>query len=119
VFLQRRRVTPCRSTCCAGADSIRPRLLITRSPNTTIVIDHLGLPQPFEPPVPARPWTELRKVLELAVYDNVRIKIRGACTLSHEAFPYRDIWGRRPREGSSFSISCANRFQCGTGFIRS
>jgi hypothetical protein len=46
--------------------------LITRNPNTTIVIDHLGLPQPFEPPVPAEPWADLPKVLELAAYDNVR-----------------------------------------------
>jgi L-fuconolactonase len=66
--------------------------LIERNPNTTIVIDHLGLPQPFEPPVPAQPWAELPKVLELAAYDNVRIKISGACTLSHERFPYNDIW---------------------------
>src|SRR5580704_13414767 len=66
--------------------------LIERNTNTTIVIDHLGLPQPFEPPVPAQPWAELPKVLELAAYDNVRIKISGACALSHERFPYNDIW---------------------------
>src|SRR5579871_4281331 len=62
--------------------------LIVRHPDTVIVIDHLGLPQPFEPPVPAEPWAELPKVLELASFGNVRIKISGACTLSHEAFPY-------------------------------
>jgi len=28
----------------------------------------------------------------MAGYDNVAIKISGACTLSHQAFPYRDIW---------------------------
>ncbi len=29
---------------------------------------------------------------ELAAHDNVTIKISGACTLSHEPFPYNDIW---------------------------
>ena len=79
--------------------------LITRNPNTTIVIDHLGLFQPFEPPVPAEPWAELPKVLELAAYDNVRIKISGACTLSHEPFPYRDIWDQLARIFDAFRLT--------------
>jgi hypothetical protein len=32
--------------------------LIARNFSATIVVDHLGLPQPFEPPVPAQPWAE-------------------------------------------------------------
>jgi L-fuconolactonase len=28
----------------------------------------------------------------LAQYDNVRVKISGACTMSHQPFPYDDIW---------------------------
>jgi L-fuconolactonase len=61
-----------------GTVAIRLLLLFERSEetSTTIVIDHLGLPQPFEPPVPAEPWAELPKVLELAAYENVRIKIQ-------------------------------------------
>jgi L-fuconolactonase len=66
--------------------------LAARNPNTQIVIDHLGLQQPFEPPAPAEAWAELPKVLALAAHDNIAIKISGACTLSHEKFPYRDIW---------------------------
>lgn len=66
--------------------------LAARNPNTQIVIDHLGLQQPFEPPPPAQPWAELPKVVALAAHKNVAIKISGACTLSHEKFPYRDIW---------------------------
>ena len=66
--------------------------LAARNPNTQIVIDHLGLQQPFEPPAPAEAWAELPKVLALAAHDNIAIKISGACTLSHEQFPYRDIW---------------------------
>src|SRR5712671_6884885 len=35
--------------------------LAARNPNTRLVIDHLGLQQPFEPP-PAQPWAELPKM---------------------------------------------------------
>jgi predicted TIM-barrel fold metal-dependent hydrolase len=31
-------------------------------------------------------------VLSLAEFGNVAIKISGACTLSHQPFPYPDIW---------------------------
>ena len=64
--------------------------LAARNPNTRIVIDHLGLQQPLEPSPPAQPWAELPKVLALATYPNVVLKITGAYTLSHEPFPYRD-----------------------------
>jgi predicted TIM-barrel fold metal-dependent hydrolase len=64
--------------------------LIMRNPDTVIVIDHLGLRQPPHPS--PEPWTDLPKVLSLARYDNVRMKLTGACTLSHEPFPYDDIW---------------------------
>jgi predicted TIM-barrel fold metal-dependent hydrolase len=63
-----------------------------RNPSTMLVIDHLGLQQPFQPPAPAEPFADLPKVLALATYDNVAIKISGACTLSREPFPYQDIW---------------------------
>jgi predicted TIM-barrel fold metal-dependent hydrolase len=66
--------------------------LIRRNPNTRIVVDHLGLVQPHEPPVPADPWADLPKVLALAKLDHVTMKITGACTLSHQPFPYPDIW---------------------------
>ena len=89
--------------------------LITRNPNTVIVIDHLGLTQPFEPPAPAQPWAELPKVLELAAYDNVRIKISGACTLSHERFPYRDIWDPLARIFDAFGF---DRCMWGTDWTR-
>jgi predicted TIM-barrel fold metal-dependent hydrolase len=56
------------------------------------VIDHLGLPQPHQPPAPAEPFAALPQLLALAAHDNVAVKISGACTLSHQAFPYRDIW---------------------------
>ena len=68
------------------------RDLARRNPNTQVVIDHLGLAQPFTPPVPPDPFAELPTVVSLAAYDNAAIKISGACTLSHQPFPYPDIW---------------------------
>ena len=66
--------------------------LARRNPNTRLAIDHLGLPQPHEPPAPARPFADLPKLLALAPQANVAVKISGACTLSHQPFPYQDIW---------------------------
>jgi len=78
--------------------------LAARNPDTQLVIDHLGLQQPFEPPPPPDPWADLPKVLALAQYDNVAIKISGACTLSHEPFPYNDIWDPLCRIFDAFGI---------------
>ena len=66
--------------------------LARRNPNTQVVVDHVGLRQPFEPPAPPEPFADLGQVIALAEHDNVAIKISGACTLSHEPFPYADIW---------------------------
>ena len=66
--------------------------MAANNPNTRLVIDHLGLQQPFEPPPLEQPFAELPKVLKLAAHKNVVIKISGACTLSREPFPYKDIW---------------------------
>jgi len=87
--------------------------LAARNPNTRLVIDHLGLQQPLEPPPPAQPWAELPKVLALAAYPNIAIKITGACTLSLEPFAYR-----RSAASSTPSVSTA---ACGapTGHARS
>ena len=66
--------------------------LARRNPNTQMVIDHVGIVQPPAPPAPDEPFADLPNVLALAELDNVAIKISGACTLSHEEFPYADIW---------------------------
>jgi L-fuconolactonase len=66
--------------------------LTARHPDTQLVIDHLGLPQPFEPPAPAEPFADLPQLLALAAYANVAVKVSGACTLSHAPFPYPDLW---------------------------
>ena len=66
--------------------------LARRHPETQVVIDHVGLVQPPEPPAPPEPFADLADVVSLAACDNVAIKISGACTLSHQPFPYQDIW---------------------------
>jgi L-fuconolactonase len=80
------------------------RELAARHPDTQLVIDHLGLPQPFEPPPPAQPFADLPAVLALAALPNVAIKISGACTLSHEPFPYRDLWEPLGRIFDAFGL---------------
>jgi len=89
--------------------------LAARNPNTRLVIDHLGLQQPFEPPPPAQPWAELPKVLALAAYPNVAIKITGACTLAHEPFRYQDIWDPLGRIFDAFGF---DRCMWGTDWTR-
>ena len=68
------------------------RELARRHPETQLVVDHVGLVQPHEPPAPPEPFSDLANVVSLAECDNVAIKISGACTLSHQPFPYTDIW---------------------------
>ena len=91
------------------------KAMAARNPDTVIVIDHLGLQQPFEPPPPALAFAELPKVLELAEQPNVTIKITGACTLSHEPFPYRDIWNPLARLFDAFGL---DRCMWGTDWTR-
>jgi len=91
------------------------RELGARNPNTQLVIDHLGLQQPFAPPPPAEPWADVPKVLELASQPNIAIKISGACTLSHEPFPYPDIWEPVGRILDAFGL---DRCMWGTDWTR-
>jgi L-fuconolactonase len=89
--------------------------LAGRHPNTQLVIDHLGLPQPQEPPAPAAPFADLPKLLALATHANVAVKISGACTLSHEPFPYKDIWDPLWRIFDAFGL---DRCLWGTDWTR-
>lgn len=89
--------------------------IAARNPDTQLVIDHLGLQQPFEPPPPAEPFAELPKVLALAQYPNVAIKVSGACTLSHQPFPYKDIWDPLRRVFDAFGF---DRCMWGTDWTR-
>lgn len=89
--------------------------LARRNPNTQVVLDHLGLIQPFEPPAPPEPFADLANVIALARYDNIAIKISGACTLSHQPFPYLDIW--EPL-GQIFAAFGFDRCMWGTDWTR-
>jgi L-fuconolactonase len=89
--------------------------LAARNPNTRLVIDHLGLSQPHEPPPPAQPFGDLPKLLALAAHDNIAIKISGACTLSREPFPYNDIWDPLCRVIDAFGF---DRCMWGTDWTR-
>ena len=89
--------------------------LAKQYPDTRLVIDHLGIKQPFKPPVPDNPFSKLQKVLELASHDNVVIKITGACTLSRQAFPFCDIWDPLEEVFSRFSLE---RCMWGTDWTR-
>lgn len=78
--------------------------LAARNPKARLVIDHLGLQQPFEPPRPAQPWAELPNLLALAKHDNIVVKITGACTLSLAPYPYDDIWAPLARIFDAFGF---------------
>tara|TARA_Y100001934_G_scaffold256259_1_gene324084 strand:- start:1223 stop:2077 length:855 start_codon:yes stop_codon:yes gene_type:complete len=89
--------------------------IASANPGTQIVIDHLGLKQPFEPPVQLGGFDNLDAVLALAAHDNVAIKITGACTLSTQPFPYADIWAPLERIFNAFGL---HRCLWGTDWTR-
>jgi predicted TIM-barrel fold metal-dependent hydrolase len=89
--------------------------LAARNPNTRIVVDHIGMLQPFEPPKPAEPWADLPKLLALAQYDNVVVKISGAGTLARQPFPYKDVWDPLRRIFDAFGM---DRCMWGTDWTR-
>jgi predicted TIM-barrel fold metal-dependent hydrolase len=89
--------------------------LAARHPDTSVVIDHLGLRQPFEPPVPEQPFEELPLLLDQARHPNVSVKVSGACTMSHEPFPFDDLWEPLSRVFDAFGL---DRCMWGTDWTR-
>lgn len=89
--------------------------LARRHPNTQIVVDHLGLRQPFEPPAPSDGFADLNSVIDLARLENVAMKISGACTLSQQPFPYDDLWEPLGRIFEAFGF---DRCMWGTDWTR-
>jgi predicted TIM-barrel fold metal-dependent hydrolase len=104
---------PVNVACTGRLDQARQ--LAARNPNTRMVIDHLGLPQPHEPPPPAEPFADLPKLLAMAAHDNVAVKISGACTLAQDPFPYKDIWDPLFRIFDAFGF---DRCMWGTDWTR-
>ena len=99
---------------CSGNLSAFKELAKTY-PNTQLVIDHLGLEQPFIPPPTEDPFSDIGQVIEFSKFDNVAIKISGACTLSHRPFPYDDIWEPLERIFKAFGFE---RCMWGTDWTR-
>ncbi len=99
---------------CSGKLTLMAELA-RRNPNTSMVIDHVGLAQPFLPPAPPEPFGDLDNVIALAALDNVSIKISGAVTLSHQSFPYRDIWEPLGKVFKAFGL---DRCMWGTDWTR-
>jgi len=80
--------------------------LAARNPHTQLVIDHLGLQPRFEAtPLPWQPFADLPKVLAVAAYNNIAIKISGAFTLSQQSYPYQDIWDPLGRIFDAFGVN--------------
>jgi predicted TIM-barrel fold metal-dependent hydrolase len=108
-----RHELPVNLLCWGRLDQTRG--LAERNPNAMLVIDHLGMLQPMQPPVPAKPFADLPKLLDLSAYDNVTVKISGAGTLSREPFPYKDIWDPLGRIFDAFGM---DRCMWGTDWTR-
>jgi L-fuconolactonase len=62
-----------------------------RYPDLTLIIDHIGLPQPPMDRRETPPFRALPEVLRLARYENVVLKLCGLPALSREQFPYLDV----------------------------
>jgi L-fuconolactonase len=60
-------------------------------PNLSIIIDHIGLPQPPMEVRDTPPFAGLAALLELARYPNIAIKMCGAPSLSDQAYPFDDV----------------------------
>lgn len=84
-------------------------------PDAQLVIDHLGIRQPFAPPPPPQPFAVLDDVLALAGFPNLAIKISGVGTLSNQPFPYSDLWEPLSRVYDAFGI---DRCMWGTDWTR-
>lgn len=108
-----RHSLPVNLACTGRLDQARQ--LAARNPDTRLVIDHLGLPQPQQPPAPPEPFADLPRLLGLAGHRNVAVKISGACTLSHQPFPYNDIWDPLGRIFDAFGF---DRCLWGTDWTR-
>ena len=80
--------------------------LAPANPDTTLIVDHLGLRQPFEPPAPPEPFADLAKLLNLAEYENVAVKSPARAPCPMKLSPMT-ICGTRWPASSIHSVSIA------------
>ena len=84
-------------------------------PKLTVVVDHLGIPQP---PVYSRddpPLRRMPQLLGLASFDNLLVKISGFPTLSQVGYPFDDLWPPLRRLVDEFG---ADRLMWGSDIAR-
>ncbi len=91
------------------------KALAERNPDTSMLIDHIGMPQPMGEDRPEHPWADLPKLLDIAPLPNVCVKISGAPVLSKQPFPYADIWEPLGKVFDAFGI---DRCLWGTDWTR-
>jgi L-fuconolactonase len=91
------------------------RALAARHADVQIVIDHVGMGQAVEPPGKPDPFADLPKLLALAPYENVAVKLSGAVTMSKEPYPFRDLWDSLARIFDAFGF---DRCLWGTDWTR-
>ncbi len=89
--------------------------LAARHEGTRLVVDHLGIFQPRKPPAPPEPFAAFPQLLELAAFENVAVKVTGACTLSRAPFPFDDLWDPLGRVFDAFGF---DRCMWGTDWTR-
>ena len=79
--------------------------LAARNPDTQIVVDHVGMTQALRRRRRGRSRSTIStNVLALAQHKNLAIKITGACTYSHQAFPYQGHLGSAGRVFEAFGL---------------
>ena len=108
-----RHSIPVNYTCIGCVD--QAATIARAYPDCQIIIDHLGIKQPYEPPVPDDVLDDLPAILALAEFPNIAIKISGVCTISREPYPFNDIWDPIARTIDAFGI---DRCMWGTDWTR-
>lgn len=101
--------------CIFSRDMSLIAKLAGEHPQVQLVVDHLGLVQPFEFPPGPEPFQRLPEVLALAAHDNVAIKVSGVPTLSLLPYPYSDLWPHLHAVFDSFGL---DRCMWGTDWTR-
>ena len=91
-------------------------------PGLTLIVDHLGIPQPPFEDRDDPPFKALPDLLRLARYPNVMVKFCGGPGLSARGFPFDDVWSALQQVVAAFEpqrlmwASDIARFQGRIGF---
>jgi predicted TIM-barrel fold metal-dependent hydrolase len=91
--------------------------LFQRFEGVRFILDHLGVGwvPPTLGPAPPDPFERVPAVTALARFPNVFLKLSGAPSLSHEPYPFTDIWDGVRRLLDGFGV---DRVMWGSDFTR-